>query len=183
MKPHFAATIAATLALSCATVLAQDHNLAGMKQPGMMQPGMMNMTGPAIDVPVTLGEARVVMRIDRDNPKGDNSFALQQIAMLAEKFKQLGTDAKVVAVFNGDGGYMLLKDMAYDRTRGTNTGNPYKAAIERLLAQGVQVEECGMTMMREKWSNQQLLGGVKVNAGANLRIIELAQKGYVVLNP
>lgn len=183
MKRPLAATLAATLILSCTGVLAQDHKHSGMMQPGMMQPGMMSMAGPAIDVPVNLSEARVVVRIDRDDPKGDNSFALQQIAMLAEKFKQMGTHATIVAVFNGAGGYMLLKDMAYDQARGTNTGNPYKAAVERLLAQGVQVEECGMTMMREKWSNQQMLGGVKVNAGANLRIVELAQKGYVVLNP
>jgi intracellular sulfur oxidation DsrE/DsrF family protein len=76
---------------------------------------------------------------------------------------------------------MLLNDMAYNQVRKTTSGNPYKLAIAKLIAKAVAVEECGMTMMREGWSNQQLLAGVKVNAGANLRVIELAQQNYVVL--
>ncbi len=54
--------------------------------------------------------------------------------------------------------------------------------IATILSKGVEVEECGMTMMREGWTNRQLLPGVKVNTGANLRVIELAQKSYVLLN-
>lgn len=149
----------------------------------MMQPGMMKATGPTIDVAVTLSEAKVVFRIDKVPAANGNRFSVQQIAMLSDKFRQTGTHANIVAVFNGDGGFMLLNDMAYNQQQKANTGNPYKAAIANLLAQGVQVEECGMTMMQERWGNNQLLTGVKVNTGANLRIIDLVQKGYVVLNP
>ncbi len=148
---------------------------------GMMRPGMMNMGALKIDVPVALKEAKVAFRIDRVAPSGDNSFLLQQIGVLREKLHQMGTTAKIVAVFNGDGGFMLLNDMAYNAARKATSGNPYKAAIANLLGKGVEIEECGMTMMREGWTNMQLLPGVKVNSGANLRVIELAQANYVVL--
>lgn len=178
MKPRLFAATAAVLLVSSAQVLAQDQNAMRM-----ISTGMMKMAAPAIDVPVELKKANVVFRIDRVAANGDNSFALQQIGVLSEKFKQMGTEAKLVAVFNGDGGFMLLNDMAYNQARKTEDGNPYKPMIANLINKGVEVEECGMTMMREGWVNKQLLPGVKVNTGANLRIIDLAQKGYVVLNP
>ncbi|NDP39307.1 MAG: DsrE family protein [Rhodoferax sp.] len=176
MKHRFFAAMTA-LAISGTTVFAQ-----GQQPMGGMQPNMMKMGGPLIDVPIVLKDAKVVFRVDRVAPSGDNSFTLQQMSVLSDKFRQMGTDAKVVAVFNGDGGFMLLNDMAYNEVRKSKEGNPYKAMIATILAKGVEVEECGMTMMREGWTNKQLLPGVKVNTGANLRIIDLAQKSYVVLN-
>ncbi len=177
MKYSFIPAIATALLMSGIAVVAQAQ--APMSA---MQPNMMKMGGPLIDVPVVLKEARVAFRVDRVAPSGDNSPTLQQISVLSDKFRQMGTDAKVVAVFNGDGGFMLLNDMAYNEVRKTKDGNPYKAMIATILSKGVEVEECGMTMMREGWTNRQLLPGVKVNTGANLRVIELAQKSYVLLN-
>jgi intracellular sulfur oxidation DsrE/DsrF family protein len=176
MKRILLTAIVALLAPFVAVALAEESQAMGMARPGMMKMG-----GPQIDVPVVLKEAKVLFRIDRVAAGGDNSFALQQIGVLSEKLLQMGADAKVISVFNGDGGFMLLNDMAYNQARKTTGGNPYKMAIANLIAKGVAVEECGMTMMREGWSNQQLLAGVKVNTGANLRVIELAQQNYVVL--
>jgi len=169
-----AVAIAQTLA--CTPIHAEEQNHAGMMQSNMMQ-----MAGPKIDVPVVLKEAKVIFRIDRLAQNGDNSFALQQIAGMSEKLRQMGAESKVVAVFNGDGGFMLLNDIAYNDSRKARDGNPYKSQIAKLIAQGIEVEECGMTMMREGWMSKQLLPGVKVNAGANLRVVDLAQKGYVLL--
>jgi intracellular sulfur oxidation DsrE/DsrF family protein len=163
---------------------AQEHAHPGMMQPpsGMMQAHAMRAAGSPVDVPVMLKQAKVAFRIDRVAPSGNNSFVLQQIEMLSDKLGQMGAEAKIVAVFLADGGFMLLNDTAYDSVRRTSGGNPYKAAIAGLMARGIEVEECGMTMMREGWNAKQLLPGVKVNAGANLRIIDLSQKNYVVLN-
>lgn len=190
MKRNHALVAFAAL-IAAGSAFPQHAGHAGMMPAGApegamaMQSGMAGRmaAGPSIDVPVSLKEAKVVFRIDRVAPGGDNAFALQQIAMLAEKFRQTGTDGKIVAVFNGAGGFMLLNDAAYNEARKTKAGNPYKAGIAQLLAKGVQVEECGMTMMRDGWTNAQLLPGVKVNAGANLRMIDLAQQGYVALTP
>lgn len=173
------------LAIGLVTTLMPVHAqekamMSGMKS-GLMQPANANGSGIVVDVPVVLKEARVAFRIDRVASSGDNTFVLQQIGVLSEKLKQMGTEAKIVAVFNGDGGFMLLNDMAYNQFKKTNTGNPYKMMIGNLISKGVEIEECGMTMMREGWVSAQLLPGTKVNSGANLRVIDLSQKNFTIL--
>jgi len=64
-----------------------------------------------------------------------------------------------------------------------STGNPYKELIAELLKQGVQVEECSVSMRAHNWVNEDLLPGVKVNTGAVIRLIQLTQEGYVQLQP
>ena len=83
----------------------------------------------------------------------------------------------------GAAGYMLLDDAAYDRVRNWQGGNPYKAQIAAMIAAGVEIEECGQTMRDMNWVNADLLPGVKVNSGANIRIIQLVQQGYVQIQP
>jgi len=38
-------------------------------------------------------------------------------------------------------------------------------------------------MKKHRWSNEDLLPGVKVNGGAVLRVIQLVQQGYVQIQP
>ena len=90
---------------------------------------------------------------------------------------------KLVGVFHGDGGYMLLNHEAYNKARKISTGNPCKNTVEELIKQGAQIEECGVTMKANKWGNENLLPGVKVNAGAIGRIVQLVQEGYVMIQP
>jgi intracellular sulfur oxidation DsrE/DsrF family protein len=52
-----------------------------------------------------------------------------------------------------------------------------------LLKQGVQIEECVVSMKNHAWDNEDLLPGVKVNAGAVGRLIQLIQEGYVQIQP
>jgi intracellular sulfur oxidation DsrE/DsrF family protein len=47
----------------------------------------------------------------------------------------------------------------------------------------VQIEECAQTMKANQWRNEDLLPDVKVNAGANFRIVQLVQEGFVQLQP
>jgi intracellular sulfur oxidation DsrE/DsrF family protein len=51
------------------------------------------------------------------------------------------------------------------------------------LSEGVLIEECAVTMKANHWTNNNLLPGVKVNSGANLRIVQLEQQGYSMLQP
>jgi intracellular sulfur oxidation DsrE/DsrF family protein len=136
-----------------------------------------------IDVPVMLKQAKVVFNMDHTAFGGDTPVGLAHMTMMLDRFKQIGTEWKLVAVFHGDAGYMLLNDDAYNTLRKTKTGNPYKGMIENLIKQGAQIEECGVTMRGNKWSNANLLLGVKVNTGADGRIIQLVQEGYVMLQP
>ena len=52
-----------------------------------------------------------------------------------------------------------------------------------MQAAGVQVELCAETMRLNGWRNADILPGVKVNSGANFRLIELIQQGFVGIHP
>lgn len=39
------------------------------------------------------------------------------------------------------------------------------------------------TMADNHWQNAELLPGIKVNTGANFRIVQLVQEGFVQLQP
>jgi intracellular sulfur oxidation DsrE/DsrF family protein len=136
-----------------------------------------------IDVPVALKQAKVVFNMDHATFSGDTPVGLAHMVLMTDRFKQTGIPWNMVAVFHGDAGYMLLDDDAYNAVRKTKTGNPYKVTIENLIQRGVQIEECAVTMKGNKWTNANLLPAVKVDSGADGRIIELAQQGYVMLQP
>lgn len=136
-----------------------------------------------VDVPVALKEAKVVFNMDHAAFAGDMPVGLKHMLLMTDRFKQIGTQWNMVAVFHGDGGYMLLNDETYNAVRHVQTGNPYKALVAQLIERGVQVEECAVTMKGSHWGNANLLPGVKVNSGADGRIIQLEQDGYIMLQP
>jgi len=136
-----------------------------------------------VDVPVVLKEAKVVYNMDHSSFSGDMPVGLGHMNLMVERFKHVGTKFEMAAVFHGDAGYMLLNDEAYNAARKIKTGNPYKGIVENLIKQGVEIEECAVTMKGNKWTNENLLPNVKVNSGADGRIVQLVQQGYVMLQP
>ena len=136
-----------------------------------------------IDVPVVLKQAKVLFNIDHAAFNGDAPVGLKQMELMLERLKPHGTKLSLAGVFHGDGGYMLLNDETYDKVRKTKTGNPYKGMVENLIKQGVEIEACAVTMKGNKWGNEDLLPGVKVNSGALGRIVQLEQEGYVMIQP
>ena len=139
--------------------------------------------GIQIDVPVKLKEAKIVFNMDHHAFSGDTPVGLAHMTIMTERFPKAGTKWNLAAIFHGEAGYMLLNDESYDAIRKTKNGNPYKNMIHNLIEKGVQVEECGVTMKGNKWTNKNLLPGVKVNSGADARIVQLVQEGYVMLQP
>lgn len=146
-------------------------------------------TGPAdrggltIDIPANIGEAKVVLNISRPAFEGDEPAGLSYIRVMTSHFSQVGIKPQIIAVFHGESGYMLLDDETYNRVRKWQGGNPYKKQIAEFQKLGVQFEECGKTMVDNHWINGDMLPGVKINAGANFRVIELVQQGYAQLQP
>lgn len=136
-----------------------------------------------IDIPVELREARVVFNLDHVAFDGDQPVGLQFIEVMVERFRSGPTKWQVVAIFHGPNGYMALADQTYDRVRHWTRGNPYKDQIAALQAAGVQVEMCAETMRLNGWGNAELLPGIKVNTGANFRLVDLVQKGFVEIHP
>jgi intracellular sulfur oxidation DsrE/DsrF family protein len=127
--------------------------------------------------------AKVVFNLDHAVFQGDEPVGLDFLRLMVDRFHSQGTNAQIVAVFHGAAGYMLLDDAAYDRVRNWQHGNPYKDQIAALLRDGVQIEECAETMKVNHWRNEDLLPGAKVNTGANFRIVQLVQDGFVQLQP
>jgi intracellular sulfur oxidation DsrE/DsrF family protein len=102
---------------------------------------------------------------------------------IMQRYKADGVPVRIVAVFHGQAGYMMLNDTAYDKARKSEKGNPFKEQIKALQAEGLQFELCVNTARNNGWVNADLLPGVKVNGGAMLRIVQLVQDGYVQLQP
>ncbi len=138
-----------------------------------------------IQIPVVLKRAKVVFNMDHLAfiPHTREPVGLSQMRMMVAKFKRDHTRWKIAAIFQGVAGYMALNNTAYDRFMHVHTGNPYRGQIEALYHQGVDIEECGVTMRAHHWGNRELLPNVKVNAGALARIIELEQHGYIEIQP
>ena len=136
-----------------------------------------------IDIPVQPKASKVVFNIGHPAFAGDQPIGLMHMQLMVRYYADHHTPLEVVAVFHGAAGYMLLNDQAYDRARKSAQGNPYKEQIAALQQAGVQFEECGQTARSNGWANADLLAGVKVDAGANLRLVQLMQDGFVQLQP
>ena len=136
-----------------------------------------------VDVPVKLERADVVFNMDHLAFQGDYPVGMKYMHLLAQRLKETGAKGRIVAVFHGQAAYMTLNDKAYDAHRKVSTGNPYKKLIADLQAEGVQIEECAVSMRGNGWVNDDLLPGVKVNSGAVGRIVQLVQQGYVQIQP
>jgi intracellular sulfur oxidation DsrE/DsrF family protein len=141
--------------------------------------------GPAIhvDIPVELKQANVVFNMDHRAFVGDMPIGLKYMRLLAERMKKSGTPSKIIGIFHGETAYLTLNDGAYNTFRRVATGNPYKSLIAELQKDGVQIEECAVSMQGNNWGNSDLLPGVLVNSGAVVRLTQLVQQGYVQIEP
>ncbi len=136
-----------------------------------------------IDIPVTLKEAKVVFNMDHVALGGDMPFGMKYMDLLSKKMKADNASGKIIGVFHGPAAFMTLNDASYNANRHVTTGNPYKGLINELVAEGVQLEECAVSMKGNGWTNKDLLPVVKVNTGAVGRLVELTQQGYVQIQP
>ncbi len=136
-----------------------------------------------IDVPVPLKPSKVVFNMDHLAFSGDQSIGLTYMKLMLQNYKAKETPLQIIAVFHGAAGYMLLNDAAYNKLRRTDRGNPYKETIASLQKEGIEFEECGQTARTNGWVNSDLLPDVRVNSGANLRIVQLVQDGFVSIQP
>ena len=136
-----------------------------------------------VGIPVHLKHADVVFNMDHRAFAGDLPVGMHYMDLLSQRYKKQGIGGKIIGVFHGDAAYMVLNDRAYDAARHVATGNPYAKLVAHLRAQGVQIEECRVSMMAHHWGNADLLPGVLVNGGAVARLIQLHQEGYAQIQP
>lgn len=136
-----------------------------------------------VDISVKLEKANVVFNLDYANFTGDLPLGIKSMSQLVKRFKEMGVKGQIIGVFHSEAAYLTLNDTAYNAYRNVTAGNPHKGLLAELMTQGVQIEECAVSMKKHHWSNEDLLPGVRVNGGAVLRVIQLAQQGYVQIQP
>ncbi len=168
-------------------MLARKSVAAALLSLALLAPAMATDPAPRdglkIDVPVQLKPSKVAFNMDHPAFAGDQSIGLAYMRLMIKNYRNSHTPLEVIAVFHGALGYMLLNDEVYNKVRKSDKGNPYKDAIAALQKEGVQFEECGQTARSNSWVNADLLPDVKVNSGANLRLIQLEQDGYIQIHP
>ncbi|KWT86798.1 DsrE family protein [Candidatus Magnetominusculus xianensis] len=138
--------------------------------------------GIKVDIPVVFKDAKVVFNMDHLAFDGDKPVGIKYMLLMRERMKETKT-TRIIGIFHGDAAYMTLTDEAYNKFRKINTGNPYKKLIADMVAMGIELEECMVSMMAHGWVNSDLLPGIKVNGGAVSRLIQLGQEGYVTIHP
>ncbi len=111
----------------------------------------------------------------------DEPFALGDLHLLANDFRDWNTKGKIVAVFHADAAYIVLNDDTYNAVRHVTTGNPCRELLAELTREGVQIELCGATAQGNHWGNSNLLPGVLVNTNAMVRLTQLEQQGYKMI--
>lgn len=136
-----------------------------------------------VDIPLEIKSAKVLFDIGRMSFAGDVPLPLMYMDLMTDKFKELGTKGRIIGIFYGDATYLVLNDAAYNARRRVTTGNPYKGLLAQLQGKGVELEICVNAMKFQNIKNEYLLPGVKVNGGANLRMVQLVQEGFVRLQP
>lgn len=148
-------------------------------------PSFAQQAGPElkIDIEVRLKEARVVLNLDHLAYAGKEPFGLLYARIMQDQFAADKIPWQLIAIFHGKAGYWSLNDAAYNRVRRTRTGNPYAKQIAALQKGGVRFEVCGQTARDAKWVNADFLPGIAVNSGANFRIVQLVQDGFVQIQP
>ncbi len=136
-----------------------------------------------VDVPVQLKNSKIVFDMDHPVFAGDQPKGLTFMKGLLKSYKASEVPVHIVAVFHEAAAYMVLNDVAYDKARNAGRGNPYKDQIKALQDEGVEFELCANTARGNGWANADLLPGIKVNTGANLRLIQLMREGYIPIRP
>jgi intracellular sulfur oxidation DsrE/DsrF family protein len=125
---------------------------------------------------------KVVYDINQNDMEAGIGKGLYYVRGLIEAYKNQKIPLKNVdisVVIHGAAGYWLLNDETYQSFAGNPFDeNPNKKVISELLAYGVSVEMCHVTMKGHHWTASNLLPGVKMVFDAYTRMIDLQMQGY-----
>ncbi|MEW6613367.1 MAG: DsrE family protein [Pseudomonadota bacterium] len=144
---------------------------------------------PAAQRPIIQVEKRQDIRVAYDVKddvwEAGIGKALYYVRGLLEAYKSQGVAPEqlhVSVVLHGPAAYWVLNDAAYQRFKKDEFAyNPNDKVIGELLAHGVSVELCGVTMKAQGWRPEDVLPGVVIVHDAYTRLIDLQQRGYAYI--
>ncbi|MPQ77141.1 DsrE family protein [Hydrogenovibrio sp. JE_KL2] len=127
-------------------------------------------------------DIKVVYDVNQNNIEAGIGQALYYVRGLLEAYKGQGIPMEqlhISVVVHGAAGYWLLKDPKYQDFVGNPFDvNPNEKVVKELIAHGVSVEICHVTMKAHRWKPEDILPGVKIVYDAYTRIIDLQMQGY-----
>lgn len=130
-------------------------------------------------------DIRVAYDVKDDVWEAGIGKALYYVRGLLEAYKSQGVAPEqlhVSVVLHGPAAYWVLNDAAYQRFKKDEFAyNPNDKVIGELLAHGVSVELCGVTMKAQGWRPEDVLPGVVIVHDAYTRLIDLQQRGYAYI--
>ena len=90
----------------------------------------------------------------------------------------MGTQDRIIGIFHGTAAYLTLNDKAYG-VYYLVTRAILKKTSDFIDGTRRKDRAIAVSMKNNGWGNEDLLLGVKVNAGAVGRLIQLVQEGYI----
>ncbi len=128
---------------------------------------------------------RVVYDVKDDTQEAGVGQALYYVRGLLESYRSQGVAPEqlhISVVMHGPTAYWLLNDESYREYKHDPFAiNPNDQIVEELLAHGVSVEICHLTMKGKGWTADDLLPGVTLVHDAYTRLIDLQQRGYAYI--
>ena len=104
---------------------------------------------------------------------------------LLEAYKSQGISEKninISVVLHGATVYWLLKEDVYRQFKHDEFDfNPHDRVLQELLAHGVSVEVCNLTLRGKGWTANDLMPGVTLVHDAYTRLIDLQKQGYAYI--
>lgn len=132
---------------------------------------------------ISIREPKVAFSVNSLDETGNAPVGLHGMKVFAVLCNKHRIEGKLVAVFYGPAVKYLLTDQAYNTLFKVRTGNPAKSAVLELIKSGIQVEVCYKGLEALGGSSQFLLPGVLPTLQGLLRLVELSQDGYTLINP
>lgn len=128
---------------------------------------------------------RVVYDVRDDVWEAGIGRGLYYVRGLLESYKAQGVpdkNLKISVVLHGATVYWMLNEPAYRQFKQDEFDfNPNEQVLRELLAHGVSVEVCNLTLRNKGWHADDLMPGVTLVHNAYTRIIDLQQQGYAYI--
>jgi len=128
---------------------------------------------------------RVVYDVDQNNIFAGVGRGLFMVRGLLESYKKLGipqNQRHIVIVVHGGAVYWLLNNKTYEKYMNNPFNpNPNEHIIKQLIASGVSVDACNVSLRDHHWNAEDVMPGVKVVFDAYTRMIDLQMRGYAYI--
>jgi uncharacterized protein len=128
---------------------------------------------------------RVVYDIDQNQMEAGVGQGLYYVRGLLESYKKQGIALKelhIVVVVHGSAVSWTLNNKTYEKYMANPfTPNPNEQIIKELIAHGVSVEACNVSLREHHWTAKNVMPGVAVTFDAYTRMIDLQMQGYAYI--